>query len=183
LKRIPTHMPNPEGAVQEILLYRIRVLYPANWWVQCNPVLRPEHGSFDLFEPSPRREAAVTVLWRPAGNLGADGDRQGEEANNPLWEHRRQVIASLGRSFKELRVSASLDLTWCGHVALEDRMTATYKRGILKKKIRLARRQRILLCTETGRIVSVYGSCLEEQMDRWGHTFASVFDSLHCHHR
>ena len=174
--------PNPESTLQEIILYRIRVLYPANWLVQCNPVLHPEHGSFDLFEPSPRREAAVTVLWRPAGNLGTDGDRQGEP-NDRLQEHRRQVMVSLARSFQDIRISSSGDLTWCGHAALEDRMTATYKRGILRKKIRLARTQRILLCTETDRILSVYGSCLEEQMDGWGQTFACVFDSLHCHHR
>ena len=61
-------------------------------------------------------------------------------------------------------------------------MTASYKRGILKKKIRLARIQRILLCSETDRILSVYGSCLEAQLDEWQQAFVSIFDSLHCHH-
>ena len=50
------------ATVAVIVLYGIRVLHPASWLVQCNPVLRPEHGSFDLFEPSSRREAVVTVL-------------------------------------------------------------------------------------------------------------------------
>jgi hypothetical protein len=175
-------MPNPEDAVQEIILYRIRVLHPANWLVQCSPVLRPEHGSFDLFEPSSRREAAVTVLWRPAGNLETNGDGSAEPTEQ-LRRHRRQVIASLGRSFKDIRISSSRDIQWCGHATLEDRMTASYKRGILKKKIRLARIQRILLCTETDRILSVYGSCLEGQLDAWRQTFDRIFDSLHCHHR
>jgi hypothetical protein len=174
-------MPHPEDTFQEIILYRIRMLHPAGWLVQCNPVLRPEHGSFDLFEPSPRREAAVTVLWRPAGDLGAQGTSPAEPTER-LREHRGQVFAGLGRSFKDIRISSSQNLRWCGHAALEDSMTATYKRGLLKKKIRLARIQRILLCTETDRILSVYGSCLEEQMDRWRQAFASIFDSLHCHH-
>lgn len=170
-----------EQLQEEIILYGIRVLHPVGWLVQCSPVLHPKHGSFDLFEPSPRREAAVTVLWRPAGDLKTGGDGPAEPTER-LQEHHRQVIAKLGRSFKDIRITSSRDLQWRRHAALEDRMTASYKRGILRKRVRLARIQRILLCTETHRILSVYGSCLEKQWDGWQQVFASILDSLDCHH-
>ena len=174
-------MPNTEDGLQEIILSGIRVLHPVGWLVQCSPVLHPKHGSFDLFEPSPRREAAVTVLWRPAGNLRTDGDAPAEPTEH-LREHHRQVIAKLGRSFKDIRITSSQDLEWRCHAAMEAHMTASYKRGILRKRIRLARIQRILLCTKTDRILSVYASCLEAQWDRWQQVFTTIMDSVHCQH-
>lgn len=175
-------MSNTPTSTQAIEIYRIRVLHPIDWLVQFNPVLHPQHGSFDLFEPSERREAAVTILWRPLKNLRGDGGEL-EDLTHRLGDHRQQVIANLDRSFKKREIISSRELACCDHHALEDRISASYARGIFRKQIRLTRIQRILICTETERILSVYGSCLEKNLQRWKHHFDSVFNSFHCHHQ
>lgn len=167
--------------IQELVLYWIRILHPSKWLLQFNPTLYPLHGSVDLFEPSPVREAALTILWRPMDNPKANGHWP-KERTARLYSHREQVILNLDRYFRKWEVLSSRELNWCGHFALEDQISATYKRGILKKKkIRLTRIQRILMCPETERIVFVYGSCSEDRMDHWSEEFEAIFKSFHCH--
>ncbi|MCF8110044.1 MAG: DUF1795 domain-containing protein [Desulfobacteraceae bacterium] len=52
-----------------LALYGLTLRHPVNWVVRFGKVLYHEHGIMDVLEPSDKREAVFTVMWRPSTSL------------------------------------------------------------------------------------------------------------------
>lgn len=52
-----------------LTIYDFVVEHPPTWVVRFGKVLYYEHGVIDILEPSERREAVFTILWRPYQEL------------------------------------------------------------------------------------------------------------------
>lgn len=57
------------GSDSMLALYGLTLKHPADWVVRFGKVLYYEHGIMDVLEPSDKRDAVFTVMWRPSTSL------------------------------------------------------------------------------------------------------------------
>jgi len=191
--------------MKTVNLYGISLSYPQGWQLRFGKAPTEPVGAFDLlFKREHQIVATMSVVWRPCDEISVNAMLQTKEKkslssrlasrgkkepapkpfdlsdeemvrlySDRIFRNLEKEQGAMEILIRESRIINGHAAEYCEYLFSVDKHQA--------KKGRMYRRQLILKCPQSNRLIAAYTSAMEQNQAQCADEMQAVFQSLRCH--